>query len=119
MLAFHNEHIASCAFLTYFSPESSATPATSPTTGAQATLHNDKQSIAGAFLGPKTINKDKGTYDTAFHTLSIEVSTPEGCLNSDEQKSRKEKLQNDAYFGKLKSNAKWEGAAAHAALQRL
>ncbi|KMY99433.1 bruno-3, isoform J [Drosophila simulans] len=47
MLAFHNEHIASCAFLTYFSPESSATPATSPTTGAQATLHNDKQSIAG------------------------------------------------------------------------
>ncbi|XP_026832988.1 uncharacterized protein LOC113563911 [Drosophila erecta] len=47
MLAFHNEHIASCAFLTYFSPESSATPATSPTSGAQATLHNDKQSIAG------------------------------------------------------------------------
>ncbi|KAI8041149.1 hypothetical protein M5D96_005401 [Drosophila gunungcola] len=47
MLAFHNEHIASCAFLTYFSPESSATPATSPTSGAQASLHNDKQSIAG------------------------------------------------------------------------
>nr|XP_036670371.1 CUGBP Elav-like family member 4 isoform X21 [Drosophila suzukii] len=47
MLAFHNEHIASCAFLTYFSPETSATPATSPTSGAQASLHNDKQSIAG------------------------------------------------------------------------
>ncbi|XP_016995083.1 uncharacterized protein [Drosophila takahashii] len=47
MLAFHNEHIASCAFLTYFSPETSATPATSPTSGAQAALHNDKQSIAG------------------------------------------------------------------------
>ncbi|XP_017039440.1 uncharacterized protein LOC108086890 [Drosophila ficusphila] len=47
MLAFHNEHIASCAFLTYFSPESSATPATSPTSAAQASLHNDKQSIAG------------------------------------------------------------------------
>ncbi|XP_050742614.1 CUGBP Elav-like family member 4 isoform X26 [Drosophila biarmipes] len=47
MLAFHNEHIASCAFLTYFSPETSATPATSPTSGAQASLPNDKQSIAG------------------------------------------------------------------------
>ncbi|XP_017065317.1 uncharacterized protein LOC108104007 [Drosophila eugracilis] len=52
MLAFHNEHIASCAFLTYFSPETSATPATSPTTGAQATLHNDKQSIAGVTAYP-------------------------------------------------------------------
>ncbi|XP_037719049.1 CUGBP Elav-like family member 4 isoform X13 [Drosophila subpulchrella] len=47
MLAFHNEHIASCAFLTYFSPETAATPATSPTSGAQASLHNDKQSISG------------------------------------------------------------------------
>ncbi|XP_044317667.1 uncharacterized protein LOC108047042 [Drosophila rhopaloa] len=47
MLAFHNEHIASCAFLTYFSPETSATPATSPSSGAQTSLHNDKQSIAG------------------------------------------------------------------------
>nr|DAA02978.1 TPA_inf: HDC10046 [Drosophila melanogaster] len=61
------------------------------------------------FSDPKTNNKDKGTYDTAFHTLSIEVSTPEGCLNSDVQKSRKEKLQNDAYLGKLKSKAEWEG----------
>ncbi|KAH8286111.1 hypothetical protein KR054_002765 [Drosophila jambulina] len=47
MLAFHNEHIASCAFLTYFSPESNATPATSPTSAAQASLYNDKQSITG------------------------------------------------------------------------
>ncbi|XP_062128043.1 G-box-binding factor-like [Drosophila sulfurigaster albostrigata] len=47
MLAFHNEHIASCAFLTYFSPDSSTTAANSPTSGTQATLYNDKQSITG------------------------------------------------------------------------
>ncbi|XP_043071377.1 CUGBP Elav-like family member 4 isoform X2 [Drosophila grimshawi] len=47
MLAFHNEHIASCAFLTYFSPDSSTTAANSPTSGAQATLYNDKQSLTG------------------------------------------------------------------------
>nr|XP_032290225.1 CUGBP Elav-like family member 4 isoform X4 [Drosophila virilis] len=47
MLAFHNEHIASCAFLTYFSPDSTTTAANSPTPGAQASLYNDKQSITG------------------------------------------------------------------------
>ncbi|KRG06057.1 CUGBP Elav-like family member 4 isoform X37 [Drosophila mojavensis] len=47
MLAFHNEHIASCAFLTYFSPDSTNTAANSPTSGAQAALYNDKQSITG------------------------------------------------------------------------
>ncbi|ALC44454.1 maker727, partial [Drosophila busckii] len=47
MLAFHNEHIASCAFLTYFSPESSTTAANSPTSATQTTLYNDKQSITG------------------------------------------------------------------------
>ncbi|BFF96885.1 serine/threonine-protein kinase CBK1-like [Drosophila madeirensis] len=50
MLAFHNEHIASCAFLTYYTPESStATAASSPTSSAaQATpLFNDKQAISG------------------------------------------------------------------------
>ncbi|XP_055854688.1 CUGBP Elav-like family member 4 isoform X6 [Episyrphus balteatus] len=38
MLAFHNEHIASCAFLTYFSPESTA---------AQTTGSHDKQALPG------------------------------------------------------------------------
>ncbi|KAL7733084.1 hypothetical protein ACLKA6_002882 [Drosophila palustris] len=36
-----------CAFLTYFSPDSSTTAANSPTSGTQATLYNDKQSITG------------------------------------------------------------------------
>ncbi|XP_055688407.1 CUGBP Elav-like family member 4 isoform X17 [Lutzomyia longipalpis] len=38
MLAFHNEHISSCAFLTYFSPESAA--------NAQNALH-EKQTLPG------------------------------------------------------------------------
>lgn len=36
-----------CAFLTYFSPESSTTAENSPTAGTQGTLYNDKQSITG------------------------------------------------------------------------
>ncbi|TDG45782.1 hypothetical protein AWZ03_007816 [Drosophila navojoa] len=36
-----------CAFLTYFSPDSTNTAANSPTSGAQAALYNDKQSITG------------------------------------------------------------------------
>ncbi|XP_015043971.1 CUGBP Elav-like family member 4 isoform X3 [Drosophila miranda] len=50
MLAFHNEHIASCAFLTYYTPESStATAASSPTSSAAqtTTLFDDKQAISG------------------------------------------------------------------------
>ncbi|XP_054086364.1 CUGBP Elav-like family member 4 isoform X4 [Zeugodacus cucurbitae] len=46
MLAFHNEHIASCAFLTYFSPESTTTAANSPTT-PQAAVLNDKTALTG------------------------------------------------------------------------
>ncbi|EDW33550.1 GL21636 [Drosophila persimilis] len=50
MLAFHNEHIASCAFLTYYTPDSStATAASSPTSSAAqtTTLFDDKQAISG------------------------------------------------------------------------
>ncbi|XP_067612963.1 bromodomain-containing protein DDB_G0280777-like [Eurosta solidaginis] len=46
MLAFHNEHIASCAFLTYFTPESTTTAANSPTM-PQAAVLNDKSALTG------------------------------------------------------------------------
>ncbi|XP_073837451.1 uncharacterized protein [Musca autumnalis] len=54
MLAFHNEHIASCAFLTYFTPDST-TASTSPTaltTAAAATILNDKQALTGILMRP-------------------------------------------------------------------
>nr|DAA02979.1 TPA_inf: HDC10048 [Drosophila melanogaster] len=68
-----------CAFLTYFSPESSATPATSPTTGAQATLHNDKQSIAG-FKMPNMCNHVNAVREHMFQVVDYPPTCWEFCL---------------------------------------
>ncbi|XP_075162692.1 uncharacterized protein LOC142235321 [Haematobia irritans] len=69
MLAFHNEHIASCAFLTYFAPDST-TASTSPTaltTAAAATILNDKQALTGILMKPKLytnlMNRRQHPYD--------------------------------------------------------
>ncbi|XP_053954083.1 UPF0746 protein DDB_G0281095-like [Anastrepha ludens] len=59
MLAFHNEHIASCAFLTYFSPESTTTAANSPTMPQAAAL-NDKSALTGIATTTRPLVADDG-----------------------------------------------------------
>lgn len=49
MLAFHNEHITSCAFLTYFGPESAI--------NAQGALH-EKQTSPGVYLNRFLLSRD-------------------------------------------------------------